>query len=208
MMRVVTGADHITRLLQDVDEGRPDAMDDLMRVVYADLERVAARHMDERFGSGLPGVTLEPAALVNESFMRLIKQRTRFDNRGHFFAIATRVMLRVLVDYQRSRMAVKRGGGQKISLLLDPPADGAAPGNGGIAVDRLIEALDRLSELDARKADVVKLRVIWALQIKEIATSLGISVATVERDWQFSKAWLLREAGRGSEPPGTDGGGG
>ena len=84
--------DDITRLLHAIDAGRPGAMDDLMTVVYADLERVAQRHMDQQFGRGLPGVTLEPAALVNESFLRLIKQRKKYDNRGQFFAIATKVM--------------------------------------------------------------------------------------------------------------------
>ena len=86
-------------------------MDELMETVYEDLERIAGRHLRERFGRGLPGVTLEPAALVNESFLRIIRQRSRYDNRGHFFAIATKVMLRVLTDYQRRRGAEKRRGG-------------------------------------------------------------------------------------------------
>lgn len=192
-------ADNITRLLHDVDRGRDGAMDDLMAAVYSDLQAVAEKHMRERFGHGLPGVTMEPAALVNESFLRLIKQRTKYDNRGHFFAIATKVMLRVLVDYQRRRIAAKRGGGvRRVTLALDAPADAPAASSPGtqtlIGVDSLVEALDKLEELDARKADVVKLRVVWGLQMREIAESLGISLATVERDWAFSKAWLSREA--------------
>lgn len=189
--------DDITRLLHAIDEGRPGAMDDLMEVVYADLERVAQRHMDRQFGRGLPGVTLEPAALVNESFLRLIRQRKKYDNRGQFFAIATKVMLRVLVDYQRQRSAAKRGGSQKrVTLLLEGPAgpvDGPAPGT-VIGVETLIAGLDRLESLDRRKADVVKLRVIWGLEMREIAAALGVSLATVERDWSFAKAWLAREA--------------
>jgi RNA polymerase sigma factor (TIGR02999 family) len=192
-------ADNITQLLRDVDRGRDGAMDDLMAAVYGDLQAVAEKHMRERFGHGLPGVTLEPAALVNESFLRLIKQRTKYDNRGHFFAIATKVMLRVLVDYQRRRIAAKRGGGvHRVTLALDVPADAPASSSPGtqtlIGVDSLVESLEKLEALDARKADVVKLRVVWGLQMKEIAESLGISLATVERDWAFSKAWLAREA--------------
>ena len=188
----------ITRLLHDVDEGHTGAMDDLMQAVYADLERVAQRHMGQAFGPGLPGVTLEPAALVNESFMKLIKQRNRYDNRGQFFAIATKIMLRVLVDYQRRRNAAKRGGSvQRITLHLDghPNVGGGSAFTGEpIEVSCLVAALQRLESLDARKADVVKFRVVWGLEMREIAESLGVSLATVERDWSFSKAWLSREA--------------
>jgi RNA polymerase sigma-70 factor (ECF subfamily) len=182
--------DDITRLLHAIDAGRPGAMDDLMTVVYADLERVAQRHMDQQFGRGLPGVTLEPAALVNESFLRLIKQRKKYDNRGQFFAIATKVMLRVLVDYQRQK---------PVTLSLEGPAPGAEGAKEGtvIGVDTLAAALDQLEALDRRKADVVRLRVIWGLEMREIAESLGISLATVERDWSFAKAWLAREAAAG-----------
>jgi RNA polymerase sigma factor (TIGR02999 family) len=190
---MVEGED-ITRLLGDVDAGRDGAMDELMNVVYADLQRVAERHMAERFGRNLPGVTLEPAALVNESFMRLIKQRKKYDNRGQFFAIATKVMLRVLVDYQRSRRAAKRGGGHKpVTLSLEGPAEKATP-RSVIGVEALADALQRLDALDARKADVVKLRVLWGLEMREIAQSLDVSLATVERDWAFAKAWLARES--------------
>lgn len=203
-----SGTRDITRMLQEVDEGRSGAMDRLMDAVYSDLNAVAERHMRERFGHGLAGVTMEPAALVNESFMRLIKQRTKYDNRGHFFAIATKVMLRVLVDYQRRRAALKRGGGAaRVTLSLEVAAD--SPGSPGgetaggtvIGVDRLVDALDRLEGLDERKADVVKLRVVWGLQMRDIASALDVSLATVERDWAFAKAWLAREAASG---PGVD----
>lgn len=188
---------HITQLLRAIDEGSHGAMDKLMEAVYADLERVAQRHMGQAFGPGLPGVTLEPAALVNESFMKLIKQRNAYDNRGQFFAIATKVMLRVLVDYQRRRSAAKRGGDrQRITLQLDvhPNRDSASLDEMPIEVGCLVTALERLESLDPRKADVVKLRVVWGLEMREIAESLGVSLATIERDWSFSKAWLAREA--------------
>jgi RNA polymerase sigma factor (TIGR02999 family) len=191
----VSGGDDITRMLEDLEQEREGAMDRLMEAVHADLQRMAERHMAQRFGPDLAGVTLEPAALVNESYMRLIRQRKAFGNRGQFFAIATRVMLRVLVDYQRSRMAARRGGGQRrLTIQLD--RDGAAPADAGgqMDVEALVESLQRLEGLDRRKADVVKLRVIWGLAMQEIATALDISLATVERDWAFAKAWLAREA--------------
>jgi RNA polymerase sigma factor (TIGR02999 family) len=200
----------ITRLLRDVNADREGAMDELMRVVYDDLQRVAARRMSERFGPGLPGVTLEPAALVNESFLEIIKQRKKYDNRGQFFAIATKVMLRVLVDYQRRRGAAKRGG-DRLRVALDLERHGpATPGSDAsieepIEVDALVEALERLEALDARKADVVKMKVIWGLEMNQIAESLGVSVATVERDWAFSKAWLCREAQAGGLDAATPG---
>ncbi len=192
----------ITRLLKDLQDGRGGAMDELMRSVYDDLRRVAERHMTERFGLGLPGVTLEPSALVNESFLKIIKQRNAYDNSGQFFAIATRVMLRVLVDYQRQRGAEKRGGDHRqITLNLaerpwsaHPNGDAHDEPESVIGVETLVESLLRLEELDTRKADVVKMRVVWGLQMPEIARSLGISLATVERDWAFSKAWLARDA--------------
>ena len=192
----------ITLMLQDVDAGKAGAMDRLMEAVYADLEGVAERHMAKHFGHGMAGVTLEPAALVNESFLRLIKQRNTYDNRGHFFAIATSVMLRVLTDYQRSRGAAKRGGHvEKVTLNLDCHAEPnmVSGGEASIEVGALVEALDRLETLDARKANVVKLRVVWGLEMQEIAGALAISLATVERDWSFAKAWLAREA-QGTKP--------
>ncbi len=188
-------------MLKDVNDGRDGAMDELMKVVYDDLQKVAEGHMAKRFGRGLAGITMEPAALVNESFLDIIRQRKAYDNRGQFFAIATKIMLRVLVDYQRRRAAAKRGGDvQKVTLDLNRHAasdDGRGRTEGGgsqIEVEALVEALERLETVDSRKADVVKLKVIWGLAMREIAGSLEISVATVERDWAFAKAWLAREA--------------
>ena len=98
----------ITLLLQEAHGGREGALDELMDLVYADLERIALSHLSRQFGERAGAVTLEPAALVNESFLRMIKQRNTYDNRGQFFAIATKVMLRVLLDYKRRR-ACRRG---------------------------------------------------------------------------------------------------
>lgn len=192
----MAGEQEITRLLREVDEGRPEALDELMEVVYSDLERVAQAHMDREFGAGHPGITLEPAALVNETYMRLIRQRKRFDNRGQFFAIATKVMLRVLLDHSRRRRAAKRGGDRsRITLLVDHADPRSAPQRQGIEIEHLVDALEQLGALDRRKAEVVEMRVVWGLTMPEIAGSLELSVATIERDWAFAKAFLLREAG-------------
>jgi RNA polymerase sigma factor (TIGR02999 family) len=202
----VADTDDITRMLENLEGEQDGAMDRLMDAVYADLERMAERHMSQRFGSGLAGVTLEPAALVNESFLRLIRQRKSYGNRGQFFAIATRIMLRVLVDYQRSRGASKRGGDRRrLTLQLDRDAAGPEDTGPELDVESLVSALQRLEGLDDRKANVVKLRVVWGLPMQEIATALDVSLATAERDWAFAKAWLAREAAEAvdakPEPP-------
>jgi len=183
----------ITTLLQEVDAGREGAMDELMAVVYADLERVAQGQLRDRFGAGMQRLTLEPAGLVNESFLRLLKQRRGFENRGQFFAIATRIMLRVLLDYCRQRAAEKRGGDmQRLTITFD---DRAAAGDlvrqtGEIELEALTGALDALESLDPRKADVVRMKVVWGMPHEAIAEALEISIPTVERDWRFARAWL------------------
>ena len=178
----------ITEILTAVAEGREGAMERLMEQVYADLVGVADRHLKTRHGPDLAGLTLEPAALANETFLKLIKQRNRYDSRGHFFAIATRVMLRVLNDYYRARGAAKRGGGlERITLS----GLGAEHANGpGSEIPDFLDALKELEELDERTAEVTKLRLIWGLTVPEIATASGMSVATVEHEWGFARRWL------------------
>lgn len=189
----------ITRLLGEVRSEDPSSMGRLMEAVYGDLERIAGNRLRERYGTHLAGVTLEPAALVNETFLRLIKQRKQFDNRGHFFAVATKLMLRVLGDHHRERQALKRGSGIKISLGAVPEAFGAG-GSGRLGdspdeptatdIPVLIDALEQLDALDPRKGEVAKLRLIWGLEMAEIADVIESSVPTVERDWRFARAWL------------------
>ena len=192
----------ITRLLHEVESGRDGALDELMRVVYADLERVAAAHLRRRFGRRAEAVTLEPAALVNESFLKLIRHRAKYDSRGHFFATATKVMLHVLLDYVDQRNARKRGGDRtRISFSfaehneVEPASAGREGGEIHVGLEPLVKALGELEKLDSRKADVVKMRVVWNMTNDEIAESLGVSRPTVERDWRFAKAWLADEAG-------------
>jgi len=187
----------ITRLLREVEAGREGAMDELMAEVYSDLQRMAESYLRKQFGDQAKAITLEPAALVNESFLKLIQQRSRYDNRGHFFAIASRSMLRVLIDYRRRRGAAKRGGaGTHITLVLDERkiADHQTRTE-VIEVEQLSAVLDTLETLSPRKADVVRLRVIWGLDLGQIAVSLDVSRSTVERDWRFAKAWLAEQAG-------------
>ena len=144
----------MTELLTAVDQGREGAMKALMDRVYADLVRVADRQLKARHGPNLAGTTLEPAALVNETFLKLIKQRNRYDSRGHFFAVATRVMLRVLNDYYRARHAAKRGGGlQRVTLSNLGHEHAHEPGS---EIPDFLDALEQLEKLDARTAEVTK----------------------------------------------------
>ncbi len=158
----------ITQLLQEAAEGRDGALDEVMAVVYADLERLAGKHMRQEFGSEFEALTLEPAALVNETFLKLVQQRNEFKNRGQFFAIATKLMLRALVDYHRAREAKKRGGGH-VRVTLTGVAVAASP-QPSTTIPALVEALEKLEALDKRKAEVVKLRVIWGLEMRAPGT--------------------------------------
>lgn len=181
------GAGDITVLLESAASGDESAVDALIERVYGELEQLAARRMRERFGPGLGGVTLEPAALVNETFLKLLRRPLAFENRRHFFSFATRVMLRALTDYQRARAAAKRGGDQvRVTLTgLGSPDEAVAP-----EVAIVSSSLEALEELDPRKAEVVALKVFWGLEMAEIGERLGVSLRTVERDWRFARSWL------------------
>jgi RNA polymerase sigma factor (TIGR02999 family) len=193
---VTSSAAPITQLLEQAREGQPGALDEAVRLMYRDLEKAAARFLCARYGPAWKGATLEPAALVNETWMQLIRQRSDFANRSHFLAIATRVMLRVLADYERGKHRQKRGGGQlRVSLS---GVSGELAGDG----DRMKEfaaALDELERLDARAAEVARLRIVWGFAVGEIATSLTLSERTVARDLRFARAWL-QDALAGSAP--------
>ena len=177
----------ITLLLERAADGDESAQDALVQRVYGDLEKVAARRLRERFGSNVHALTIEPAALVNETFLKLLRQPKRYENRRHFFAFATKVMLRVLSDYQRARSAAKRGGGQVRVTLVDlgTPGGPLEPG-----AELVTACLDELGDLDPRKAEVVVLKVFWGMQVAEISEALDVSERTVERDWRFARNWL------------------
>ncbi|MEM6457430.1 MAG: sigma-70 family RNA polymerase sigma factor [Acidobacteriota bacterium] len=174
----------VTHLLHAWRAGDDDALDALTRAVYDELRRLARRHMrGERSGH-----LLQTTALVHEAYMRLIDVEIPWQDRGHFFAVAARMMRRVLVDHARKRQAAKRGGGEAALTLEE----------GRIALDRpngvleLDDALKDLAKVDERKAQVVELRFFGGLTIEETASVLGIGHATVERDLRMAKAWLQR----------------
>jgi RNA polymerase sigma factor (TIGR02999 family) len=185
----------ITVLLQQAEKGDSTALDEVVTALYEDLKRRAATYVRRYVGSGDGRITLQPTALVNETYLQLLKQRTTYANRGHFLAIATRVMLRVLVDHQRAQRAKKRGG-EGIWVTLSDVHLSDDVGDDAVAASALSEALDRLEALDARKANAFKLRAIWGIQMAEIAEVLDISLATAERDWRFARSWLADELAR------------
>lgn len=180
----------ITQLFLAASEGDQAAFDEVVARVYDELVAMAERQMRQRFGR-LDGLTLEPTALVNETLLKLLGNRPSFANRRHFFSFATQVMKRALVDYQRSRVRAKRGGGLVRVTLTD--IEGRLPGPPEANPTDVIEALGHLETLDARKGEVANLRVFWGLEMPEIAATLDVSLSTVERDWRFSRAWLARE---------------
>jgi len=177
----------VTALLRAWTGGSPGALNDLLPLVYDELRRLAKRYMArERVDH-----TLQPTALINEAYLRLIDlRRVRWQDRAHFFAMAARVMRRVLVDAARSRRYQKRGGGApKVSL-----ADALAlPAERPVDFVRLDDALEALAAVDPRKAHVVELRFFGGLTVEEAAHAQGVSVDTVMRDWKLAKAWLTRE---------------
>jgi RNA polymerase sigma factor (TIGR02999 family) len=183
----------VTKLLEEAAEGRQGAFEEAIALVYDELKRVAGKHVRRAYGARTDDVTLEPEALVHEAFLKLLDQREPFRNRAQLLAIASRVMLRALVDYQRARGAARRGGGQvRVTLSGLERSDGPSLAT----ASDLASALDRLDEQDARKAEVVKLRILWGLTNPEIARTLDISVPTVEREWRFARAWLANELSR------------
>jgi RNA polymerase sigma-70 factor (ECF subfamily) len=185
---------HITRLLRELQTGNRSAESTLMEAVYPDLKRIAARYLrDERRGH-----TLQPTALVHEAWLQLLGQTERdWTNRSHFFAIASQLMRRIMVDYARKKKARKRGGGlQRVELT-----DALAISDDGLEQILLIDAaLKRLAAWDPRQCRVVELRFFGGLSEDEVAQVLGVASRTVKRDWTVARAWLHGELNR--ETPG------
>jgi RNA polymerase sigma factor (TIGR02999 family) len=180
--------EEITELLIDWGQGDQQALDRLMPLVYDELRRLANNYLRRE----PTGHTLQPTALVNEAYLKLIGQRTvNWQNRAHFFAISAKLMRRILVDHARQRQAAKRGGSaqQRLSitsaetLIQQPEIDLLA----------LNEALDELARMDPQQGRIVELKFFGGLSIEETAAVLGISHATVERDWKMARAWLRRQ---------------
>jgi RNA polymerase sigma factor (TIGR02999 family) len=177
----------VTALLQAWSKGDGAAADVLLPMVYAELHRLARFYMSRE----RPGRTLQPTALVNEAYLRLVGIRhVRWQDRAHFFAMSARLMRRVLVDLARARAALKRAGGaQRISF-----DEQLVTGNEwSSSLLRLDDALDALAEQDLRKSQVIELRFFGGLDVDETAKALHVSPRTVMRDWRLARAWLSRE---------------
>jgi RNA polymerase sigma factor (TIGR02999 family) len=191
-MDEIAKSQNIPNLLRAVNAGQPGASDRLASAIHDDLRAMAHRHLAKDFGPKMAGITIQPTVLANDTLMRLIRQRQQYDSAGHVFAIASRLMMRLLLDYHRERKALKRGGGA-VHVTLDPERHDAPDSVCGADVEALSEVLERLAALDQRKADVVKYRILWGLTAEEAADALGVGRATVERDWSFARAWLAKE---------------
>lgn len=180
-------AGSVTQLLRAWGGGDAAALDQMVPLVYEELRRQAQRYLRRES----PGHTLQTTALVHEAYLRLVDQRTaRWESRAQFFGVAAQLMRRILVDHARSHHAAKRGG----SAIQVPLEEGTAPAEErDVDLLALDDALTRLAQLDERQAKVVELRYFTGLGIEETAEALGISPATVKREWTMARAWLKRE---------------
>lgn len=178
---------NITQLLKEWNSGRREALDELMPFVYEELRRQASRYLRrERIGH-----TLQATALINEAYLKLIGQnKVEWQNRAHFFAIAAQAMRRILVDYARERKRDKRGGSAE-NLPIEEALQ-ISSNEKSVDLIALDDALNKLAKLDERQARIVELRYFSGLDIDETAEVLGISNATVRRDWNMAKAWLYQ----------------
>ncbi len=175
----------ITMLLRASATGDPQDTNNLMAAIYEDLRRLASSQLNQE----RPGHTLQPTALVNEAYLRLVNQRSaRWNDRLHFFSIASRIIRRILIDHARERNAIKRGGAQRRVSLES--SDIAAP-ESGVDLLALDEALSELAELSETQAKIVELRFFGGLTIPDIAATLSIGARTVDREWQVARAWLF-----------------
>ena len=185
-----SGSVHVTTLLLSWAKGDQAAFDQLVPVVHRELRRLARRAMaGERRDH-----TLEPTALVNEVYLRLVDLKgVRWNDRAHFFALSARLMRRILVDIARSKHYQKRGAGALTVCLDEVTLASPEKGEDLMALD---EVLERLSTIDPRRSQVVELRFFGGLGVEETAEVLGISRHTVQRDWTLARTWLLRELRR------------
>ncbi len=181
-------ASEITQMLREWSDGKPEALDKLMPLVYMELHRQAARFLRKE----RQGHTLQTTALINEAYLKLIDQRNvNWESRTHFFAIAAQAMRRILVDYARTTHRKKRGG-DDIKLPLEEAMSVAAEET-SVDLIALDEALNKLAERDEQQARVVELKFFSGLSLEETAEALHISRATVANDWNMAKVWLYRE---------------
>jgi len=177
----------ITQLLIDWNNGSAEALEQLMPMVEHELRRMAANHMRRE----TPGHTLQTTALVNEAYLKLVDQReVHWENRAHFFALASQFMRRILLDHARSQRREKRGG-EAVHVNLDEVAVITPEKSEDLIC--LDEALKRLAEFDPKKSKLVEMRFFGGLTVNEVAQVMGIAPVTVMLHWRLAKAWLQRE---------------
>lgn len=178
----------VTQLLVRWSDGDETALESLMPLVYGELRRLANNYLR----SERPGHTLQPTALVNEAYLRLVDQKnSRWQNRAHFYGIAAKLMRRILVDHARLKHAEKRGGANQQRLSITS-AEGLTAKT-DFDVLALHEALEELAALDPQQSRVVELKFFGGLSIEETAEVMRLGHATVERDWKMARAWLRRK---------------
>jgi RNA polymerase sigma factor (TIGR02999 family) len=182
----------VTHLLILWSKGDSAALEALVPLVYDELRRLAQRYLKREKA----GHTLSSTALVHEAYLRLVRQKdVTWQNRAHFFGVASRMMRRILVDHARSHNYAKRGGGT-LTLALDEAM--AVPERHEIDLVALDDALTTLAKLDERQSRTVELRFFGGLSIEETSEVLGVSAPTVKREWASARAWLYREISRGA----------
>ncbi len=182
----------VSRLLVDWGQGDQEAREALIPLVYDELRRLARRYLRQE----RPDHSLESAELVHEAYLRLVRQETpQWQNRAHFFGVAAQLMRHILVDHARKHLAAKHGAGEP-RLTLDPEI--ALPQNREVDLVALDDALTKLASLDPPQSRIIELRFFGGLSIQDTSVVLGISPATVKREWATARAWLHREMKKGS----------
>jgi RNA polymerase sigma factor (TIGR02999 family) len=182
----------LTRLLQSWSGGDESARDAVVPLLYSELRRRAAALLKQEGRAH----TFSPTDLANEAYLRIVRQTTHWKNRDQFFAVAARLMRRILVDHARARKAVKRGGALKVTLVEGLVAAPPEP----VDLVELDEALKELAVLDERQAQLVELRFFGGLSYDESASAMGISTSTAKREWAMAKAWLYRRITESARP--------
>src|SRR6266496_598240 len=184
-------SESVTQLLVDWSKGDQKALDKLMPLVYSELRRLAGNYLRRE----RPGHTLQPTALVNEAYLKMVDQRNaKWQNRAQFYGIAAKLMRRILVDHARLKHAEKRGGSKPQRLSITS-AQGLST-KPDLDLLALHEALEELALIDPQQARIVELKFFGGLSIEETAEVLDVGHATVERDWKMARAWLRRKLNR------------
>jgi RNA polymerase sigma factor (TIGR02999 family) len=188
----------VTQILYAIEQGNPQAAEQLLPLVYDELRKLAAA----KLGQEKPGQTLQATALVHEAYLRLVdaEKAQQWNSRGHFFGAAAEAMRRILVDNARRKGAEKRGGGRLRVDLSDVTQATAAPDDALVALN---EALERLENIDKMKAQVVKLRYFAGLTVPQTAEVLGVSASSVDNYWAYARAWLRVELSPDAVRPGN-----